>query len=323
MLDRLLSIKAFLGINNVEDDLRLAPRRGAMFLKEAANVDIDDTGAVYSRKAPTKILDGTFSSLWSDGLVMYGIRNGNVFKYDFNEIVEYGPVTRTDVDFCKIAGKVFFTGDTYIGRLTESGVEYPQPEKPVEYSSGKVALLTKEFNSQGSDSLTRVTFYGMETGDFCIGYKARLLCAKGNSLVMSSPFDYLYTSAYNYFLFDDVITALASTENFVFVGTDNGAYTLTGENADWKLAKISDAKVYKRSAIAVSSQLFGVQDASSTGNRLVLFAQPKGVFIANAANAELFTPHYWLGGESYSKAYLKVANNSSFPFYQYCLETEG
>ncbi|RLG69040.1 hypothetical protein DRN93_01230 [archaeon] len=322
MLQRVLSLTKFSGINNVEEELRLPYRGGRSFLSEARNVDIDDSGRIITRKDMSLVESGSFSSLWSDGEFLYGVRNGNVFKGTPGNLVDLCPVTRERVKFCKGADRVFFTGEVYMGEILNFEYSFPEEEITKQYNRTTHELLDKNFSSAGVDSLETVKLYAMPTADFCTVYGARLVVAKGNNLLFSAPFNYLYTVPFNYIQLPARVTSLVGVDNkFLFVGTNKGSIALHGESNNFELVRLTEGKVFLDSArIVHSSKLL---DQDERGEKFVVFAQPSGVYVTNGRVANKLTPHYFIGEKKVRGAYIKVAKNEdAYPFYQYCLIME-
>jgi hypothetical protein len=73
-----VNLTGFKGINNVGSPDNTSDK----YLKKALNVNIDKTGNIAKRKGYTKVIDGTFTSLWAseNGLGCYGVLNNDLVQ---------------------------------------------------------------------------------------------------------------------------------------------------------------------------------------------------------------------------------------------------
>lgn len=103
------ALSGFKGINN-----QLRPERTPpAYLKEALNVDLDKLGGVHKREGYSKVFDGDYHSLWSNGVVAFAVKDGRLVRISSSLQVEIDLNFETDsaLRFDSVDGRVFFASD--------------------------------------------------------------------------------------------------------------------------------------------------------------------------------------------------------------------
>lgn len=157
-----ITIDSFRGLDNVTPPEKTSSK----FLKVADNVDITADGQIRKREGYTKVVDGDFNSLWSDGNYIYCIKDNNLVRLDQNytEEILLSNVTSTKTYFEEIDGKIYFSNENGNGIVDNGSIRnwgIPRPNGfPALSYNGSGSLSPGEYQV----NLTYVASDGRESG---------------------------------------------------------------------------------------------------------------------------------------------------------------
>lgn len=156
-------LKQFLGVSNIGEPSELARN----LLIRASNVDITKDAKVYRRTGRTKVVSGSFHSLFSDGKTCLAVSKGNLFRinndYTFSSI--RWNVGDNRMSYATINEKIYYTNETVIG-FVKDGIDVTLPEP---------------------DKIFREKIF---PGKLIEYYRGRLYIAKGNTIWYTDPLAY-------------------------------------------------------------------------------------------------------------------------------------
>ena len=117
---KVVTYKNFNGLNNNQNP----ENTPVNYLKKALNVNIDKTGNVSKRKGYTKVITGSFTSLWASpsGNGCYAVLEGNLIKinYDYTYSTLLNNVGIDKLSFEEVDNIIYFSSVSYNG-IIENG----------------------------------------------------------------------------------------------------------------------------------------------------------------------------------------------------------
>ena len=113
-------MNTFKGINNVLP----ADKSLEGYLKELVNLDIDKSNNLTKRKGFTSTDVASYHSLWSDGLSMFAVRNGDLvqIKIDSSYTTLVSSIGDSKVSFEYIDGTYYYTSKSHNGKIRNGSV---------------------------------------------------------------------------------------------------------------------------------------------------------------------------------------------------------
>ncbi len=227
MSDLIASIGYFSGINNIDESVRLVPQqinnsfKTTYSLREARNVEIDNTFMLASRKGSMLKLSGSdIHSGWSNGKVAFFIDGTVLYKFSWDG-ANYSSLSLLTglergarMSYVEVNDRVYMTNGAYIGY----------------YKNGLMNNLAAP-----------VTNYKMSLppGKFITYMKGQLFVAKGKVLYISDALCDHYDIRTGFRIFNNNITMLKSI--------NDGIYIADGDT--WFLSIVDDSDFLKRLAI--------------------------------------------------------------------------
>jgi hypothetical protein len=113
-----VNLTGFKGINNVGSPDNTSDK----YLKKALNVNIDKTGNIAKRKGYTKVIDGTFTSLWAseNGLGCYGVLNNDLVQVypDYSTLLVKEDVGSETLSFEEVDGIIYYSSTNSNGIIS-------------------------------------------------------------------------------------------------------------------------------------------------------------------------------------------------------------
>lgn len=147
----------FAGIDNTSrpEDLGkewLSRDKPPVHLRTAVNIDITNTGRIVGREGFSLVQSGSWHSIWSDGSVVLGVKNGVLSSVDstLTTVTSIGTVGEKPLAFCKADnGSVYLsnghtiwryangtlTALSYFGSYTRSRVEFDAAAEETYYDA--------------------------------------------------------------------------------------------------------------------------------------------------------------------------------------------
>lgn len=258
-----MDIKAFRGLNNVTDPLRL----GMDWLVQADNVDITDSGALVDRKGYSQVQAGSFSAIYStfDFQRCYVVK-GSVLQ-TFDGVVLATLTSSDTVYWTEVNDNVYYNNGTDSGVIYPDNTVGPWRERPLSYGAGYVGDDGKPLEvlldnlPLGTDI---VQFWQSRI------YAAQYFPAEDQSVIyFTDPLSYhVFNNDSNFFMVPGHVRMLAPTPDALIVGTDTriSAYTVD------KLIALAEYGVLPGQHWAIDKQ--------SDGSERTLFWSSRGLCAA-------------------------------------------
>jgi len=228
-----VTLSGFKGVRNTVPADRLAPDE----LERGQNIDLDDLGAVHSRRGYTKVADGAFHSVFTAGGTTYGAKDGalGVIRPDYSFETLQAGVGLDPIAYVTVGDQVFFSSGTVSGVIRDGTVgAWGAQVSPGEWNSPVINPTT----TLGAIAGKLLGAPPMATA--LTQYKGRIYLAQGNVLWATELFLYHYVDkTRNFFQFEDEITVLGAVTNGIYVGTRSRLYFLGGD----KLTELSTSQV--------------------------------------------------------------------------------
>ena len=116
-----ITLSNFSGINNQASEDRLPEG----FLRDCVDFNIDNSGVLSQREGYVLKDNGEFTTLWSDGLRCFAVKNGDLIEVfsDYTDAVLRAGVGRVRLNFAECGGDYYFCGDAVTGCISGSVVK--------------------------------------------------------------------------------------------------------------------------------------------------------------------------------------------------------
>ena len=208
------TINKFLGISNVDNALRIAPtiisHEYVYPLREANNVEIDNSYGLKSRSGYTSVKAGTdVHSLWSDGKVCFYVDGQILYQLlsGYSVVTIKGGLSyKRRMSYASVNDRVYYTNGEIIGYVSKS-VDHALPAPGREFKEP------------------------LPPGKFIEYYRGCLYVAGGNVLYISDPLCDYYDTRTGYRLFSKDITMLRSVDGGIYV-SDDRVWFIKGKGSD-------------------------------------------------------------------------------------------
>lgn len=302
MTNPIANIDHFVGINNVDDPVRLEPdviytSRNAYktqhYLAEAVNVDIDDSMAVVSRTGSEKKISGTdVHSFWAHDDIGFFVDGDKLYSFDKNyDAVEIynGLNLGSKMAYTYAFNRVYMTNSSFIGY----------------YYDGAITVLgepTGEFKK------------ALPAGQVIAYSKGRLLVAKGRVLYMSDVLTDYYDIRFGFKVFDSHITMVRPIGDGMYV-SDNDTWFLKDAGADTgNMMGMKKDKVLSEQAVPFTDVLIDGQKVGESGGKgpRAIWVSANGVYHGdNGGNTELIAPKYATSPHGIGAAVLREEDDAT------------
>jgi hypothetical protein len=197
------TIRKFIGINNVDDAVRLEPkvvdREYLVPLLQANNVDIDNSYSLSSRSPYTTVKAGTdIHSLWSDGNVCFYADSGSLLKLDslYNtKTLRTGMQLGARISYAPWNERYYYTNRCQIGYV----------------------MYDTAYNLSDPDIRYKLP---LPAGQLIEYYKGCLYVAKDDCLYISDPLCDYYDIRDGYKRMKGDISLLRAVDTGIYIGDD-------------------------------------------------------------------------------------------------------
>ena len=250
MADLLASIGYFLGINNVDDKMRLAPVpvklgagafKAAYPLTKAVNVDIDNTYALSSRDGSAITISGVDAhSGWAYQGIGFFVDGTNLYlinsDYSITQLLS-GLTRGARMSYFPVNDRIYMTNGSYIGyykalamhNLVNPGINYKQPLPPGQ----------------------RIAYF-----------KGVLYVAKGKVLYIADALCDHYDVRTGFRVFASDITMLRPVDDGIYVADDTTWFLVekrafTDEPAEFRKEPVLDADVIPFTDVNMEGEYLG------------------------------------------------------------------
>lgn len=222
-----MQTKAFKGLNNVTDPLRL----GMEWFVTADNVNITNTGAVEKREGYTLVRAGAFAGVYTtlDSTHMYLATAGQITTFDGTHVATLSspdPLYWAEVNEC-----VYFNNGVDSGVIAPDNSVSPWRSAPASYGAGFKGDAGKDY-----DVLFDALPLGTDVIQFWGGrvYAAQYLPTENQTVVwFSEPLGYhLFSLDSNFFMLPGRALMLAPHDKALVVGTDAAIYAYDGQKLE-------------------------------------------------------------------------------------------
>lgn len=211
------SVEKFSGVNTVDPRYRLWPiggdaRRSAdVFpLREAYNVDIDNTYGVKSRAGRTNIITGTdIHSLWSDGENCFYVDGTSLYKLDAvygATVIKEGLTPNARMAYVNFNKRIYYTNGFQIGYV-EHDTDHALPLPEREYKAS------------------------LPAGSHIEVFMGCLFVSIGEILYISDPLCDYFDIRTGYRIFTDDITMIRAVDNGLYI-SDKKVWFIKGKGND-------------------------------------------------------------------------------------------
>jgi len=224
-----MDIKAFRGLNNVTDPLRL----GADWLVQADNVNILDSGALSARDGYSLVASGNYSAIYST----FDYRRCYVVKSTVLQTFEGVPLLQLTSTNPMYWAEV--NDNVYFNNGVDSGVIYPDHSLGPWRNADLSAAYGAGFKGDDGTDLT-ILFDTLPLNTDVIQhwqgrmYAAQYVAADNYTVVwFSEPLAFhLFNNDSNFFMVPGQVLMMAPHDKGLIVGTNNRVYAYQGEGID-------------------------------------------------------------------------------------------
>jgi hypothetical protein len=281
----------FLGVNTVEDPVRLSPavvnREYVYPLQSAINVEIDNSYMLKSRSGMTSVLSGSdIHSLWADGANCFFVDGATLKRLnsDYTTVTLAAPLAPSQrVSYAPFNDRVYYTNGFQVGYVQgNSAAGIPDP------------LL--QFKRP------------LPAGQLIEYYRGCLYVASGSILYISDPFCDYYDTRRGYYQFSSVITLLRAVDAGLYVG-DTSVWWVHGESIE----DFSRVESYTHSAIIHTDvRVPGQHVLEGIDGNVALWTSASGVCLGDNAGTiiNLTEARYSLVQTDRGSAFIRDINNT-------------
>lgn len=295
----LVTIKGFLGKNNVADPARFPDKKGAIYLSECQNVDIDDQLMAHRRDGypTTPSLSGTgIHSLWADAETCLFVQNGILKSLSaaFVASTVRAAVGHSRMNYCRPADDIYLTNSSVIGYI-RGGIYYDFTAPSETYKSL------------------------MKPGHLIEWFNGRLYVARSGDVLFSDP---VYPGSTderkNFKQLGGYISMMRAVKDGIYVSNSKETYFMAGlDPGEAALVKVADYPTILGSDVKIDGERIG-RDISG---RAVLCMTPMGICagLDGGTWINLTQSFYRPGSLNEGSVMLRMVGN----FYQYLLSQKA
>ena len=258
-----MDIKAFRGLNNVSDPLRL----GLDWLVQADNVDVTDTGALHQRQGYSQVQAGNFTAVYStfDYQRCFVVKAGVLQTFDGVALVNL--TSTAPMFWTEVNDQVYFNNGVDSGVIDTDNTVGLWREKPVSYGAG----------FKGDDGRDLQVLYdnlavGADVVQFWKGrmYAAQYFPADNQTVIwFSEPLGYhIFNNDGNFITVPGHVLMMAPTDDSLVIGTESRIFSYSEKGLD-DLAKYG----------VVAGQHWAL-DEQPDGSKRTLFWSTRGLCAA-------------------------------------------
>lgn len=257
---KLQTMDRFIGINNVDDAIRLSPLvvNGAYVypLQQASNVEIDNTYGLKSRGGYAETITGTdLHSIWSDDDTCLVVDGTTLYQYNEDDSItslRTGLTKGARMSCAPWNDRVYYTNGFEIGYV-KNLVSYLIPDPQLTFKQPLPAGQLIEY------------------------YRGCLYVARDNILYISDPLCDYYDTRHGYRIFANRITLLRAVDSGLYVG-DERVWWVKGEGPeDFARDEVYPYKPIPYTDVRVNGQNVG---GGMDGN-VALWTGENGICVGN------------------------------------------
>lgn len=256
----LFEVRAFRGINNVDDPARVLPSGASSFLVEGENIDIDNKLMPHLRYGfgDASLSGAGMHSLWSNQDICLFVQNADLKRLnpDYSASTLRSAVGAARMAYVDAAGVVYFTNGTVIGYIEDfAALDFPDPAETYKVR--------------------------MKPGHLIEHYNVRLYVARDNEVWFSDAAALRRTDERrNFEVLPLYVTMLRAVEDGIYVSTLKAIYFMAGgDPAETVLRKVADYGAILGTDILIDAENVGAGDAAG---KAIIYTSPQGVCLAMA-----------------------------------------
>lgn len=275
--DPAIVLDGFDGLKNTIGLTALGPRD----LAEAINIDIDDRGKVYRRRGYTKVVSGSYGSLYNgeDGRV-YGVSNGVLGiinpNYSFTALssqnggydyffavlpLETQPdaggltIGTEPLTYTQVGASIYFSNSIASGIIDTVGLQL------LPWGSTPDIFLSPVVNPTATLPAVAGKLIGKPPLATSLGYyNGRIYLAQGPTLWYTELYLYNYVDkTKTFYMFEGHITMLGTVGDGIYVGTTEGCWFLKGPANPMTRNRVLDSPVIPGSMVYIPGELANPQ----------------------------------------------------------------
>lgn len=267
-LDSAFEIYGFSGINNVSDPARMPPSKGILPLREAVNVDIDDSMMIKRSKGYDLVYPGNFHSKWSPNKKDFAvcIQDGTLKKLTWLNggltvtSLKSGLDPAARMNYTETDERIFMTNGSFLGYLQgETVYDLADPNQTFK-TRMPAGHLIEFYNNQLYVAVDRIIYYSDALAWGRTDMRRNLIPLTGRVRMMQAVADGL------------------------FVSDDNGIYFFNGGTAKELVLNLKSTKpVFPGGFKKVDGEMMGTKDPIS--GEWVLMLNSEGIFLGGSEGA--------------------------------------
>jgi len=291
---KILEIKAFRGIKNVGDWVRMPPKNGMAYLTEGVNLDIDNDLMPHRRDGyGAKIYGGSrIHSFWSDGEKGLFVQD-----QDLRELTKY------------------FTSVILHEDVGDSRMNYTKIKKEIVYTNGSViAYLDDEGFPRTFPTPTQTFKTAMKAGHLIEYFGGRLYVARGDQVWFSDPMAWRQTDERkNFKQFRGYVNLLRKVKDGLFISDSEATYFMGGLNPqDSNLVKKANYPAILGTDAVIDGNFVGQGD---TQGIVVIWLSKFGFCVgADGGQFSNATPDFYQARITHPGAAIVRKNNGYFQY---------
>lgn len=265
------SLDKFSGLNNVHDKHRIQPapiyHKGIYIvpLREASNVEIDDSHQLKSRSGYSRVVSGSnIHSLWSN--------NKECFYVDGENLVQLKPDYSTEV----LRG----------GLTPNARMSYVEFNDRVYYSNGFQIGFARNFTDNGVVDPSISFKKDLPAGQLLDVYRSCLFVARDDTVYISDPLCDYYDIRVGYRRFNCRVTMVRAVDEGIYISTDRVWFMSGKANEDFELREVYSSQAIPNTDMRVAGQF--VSEEGVKGN-VAIWTSRNGICVGDS-NGNVISP---------------------------------
>lgn len=292
-IQKQIYMKKFTGINNVDDRERVYPieidNRETMFpLREALNVDIDNTNKLSSRPGWISFLAGTgIHSLWAEKDFCFFVDDSTMYRLldDFSSTIAVrGSLTLgAQMSYVLVNNYVYYTNDYQCGYI---------------HDNADNAFMNPSRNFKQP----------LPAGSHIEYFMACLFMAVKNVLYISDPLTTYYDTRMGYKIFQDDITMVRACDNGLYVSDKSRVWFIRGKsNDDFEMVEVESEPAIPFTDVRTSADSIGY----GVEGDVVLWTSSSGICIGDSGGSvkNITDDRYVFTEHGRGAAFIRNVNN--------------
>lgn len=261
-IESFTKINRFSGINNVDPEYRLSPTiidyKPHYPLREANNVEIDNTYGLSSRRGYTSVLSGTdIHSMWADEEGHWWVFVDGDFLYQLDSIynpllIRSGLQKGARMSYVPVIDRLYYTNNYQIGYIkadVDNGL--PDPERAFKMP--------------------------LPPGQHIEYFRGCLYVASGQELYISDPFCDYFDIRTGYRRFKSDIRMLRAVDTGLYISDDKIQFLSGYANEDFELKEAYPVPAIPFTDVVVNADFIG----SEAGGKVLIFTSEDGICLGD------------------------------------------